>query len=137
VYAAIKRAISDNAGVALEQVRAASRLRDVLSDPERELRQIMRNVASDLGGPEAAQVSPSRNDSVRDVMRTVQDNLRSIHSRTLSVAPQTELPEWLVDFAREAAIKSAAPPDAQALSLQVGVPLRQMQQALDRIGGSD
>jgi hypothetical protein len=132
VYAAIKRAIAAQTGEAMRNVRAASRVRDVLSDPGRAMRSMMREVATDLGDRTVRAVTPDPADRVRDVMRTVQARVRDAQTRTIEIAPQTALPDWLVEFARGALDDLANAPDLRSLSRQAGVPLRQMRQAVTR-----
>ena len=133
IYAVIKRAISDRAGVPRHRVTAATRMRDVLTNPQEAMPGLLRDMASDLQVPmvEAVPVEPA--ERVRDLMHQVQDRARSTAS---SVAPQTAVPDWLIDYARDA-VGDAEEPDATALAGRAGVPLRLMEAALAAARESD
>lgn len=142
LYAAIKRAISDETGQPAGQMRAVTRMRELTPDTGAALTPMLRNVERDLGMRLAHQVTVGPDDRLRDLVMQMRDAAAPGPAAASRIAPQTELPKWVMQYAeeavrraddRESALGGGGPTDIRDMARQAGVPLDHMRQALRRV----
>lgn len=142
LYATIKRAISDETGQPAGQMRAVTRMRELIPDTGALLTPMLRGVVRDLGMQLTHEVTVGPDDRLRDLVMQMRDAARPEPVAASGIAPQTELPKWVMQYAeeavrraddRESALGAGGPTDIRDLARQAGVPLDHMRQALRRV----
>ncbi len=136
IYSSVKRAIATHAGVLVNTVRANDKVGSFFPTINKQLPDVLHDIAVDLGGIPLDNVPRIQaDDQVRDVMRKFKGTTHQSRIRATGVTPQTAAPVWLLDFAREALeeIETGEQPDFQALAFEAGVPLRQLLEAVKTV----